>query len=206
MVHLQSLLEGPKMKIVEYVFRKRDGSLRTLKGTQSFKEYAKTNPETWENIKPKGERKSAPYNITLIDIENKGWRSIRPDSLIARREVKVFDGGWHLHNYEKKKMSSISKMTRRRGSSIKRNSVPYYALMILNKDVIQRNDVEVIVEGIQEKLGRKLTVRNGHIRAFSRAFLKFRNNGLIEKLDNRKGEWYQITSKGKAFLESGVRV
>lgn len=193
------------MKIMEYVFRKRDGSLRTLRGTQSFDEYAKTNPETWENIKPKGERKSAPYNITLIDIENDGWRSIRPNSLICRREVKPFNPTIHVHDYKRMKMSDIVKLSGKK-SSIKRNKIPYYTLMILNSaPKIKRNDVEVIVEGIQEKLGRKLTVRNGHIRAFSRAFLKFRNNGLIEKLDNRKGEWYQITPKGKAFLESGVR-
>ena len=191
------------MKIMEYVFRKRDGSIRTLKGTQSFKEYANKNPETWEKIKPKGIRSTNPHNITLIDIENGGWRSIKPDTIIARREVKVFDGGWHMHTYEKKSMRQISKMSKR-GSYIKRNGIPYYTLMVLNKDIIQRNDVEVIVESLSEKLGRKLNVRNGHIRAFSRAFLKFINNGIIEKLP-RKGEWYQITPKGRAFLESGVK-
>lgn len=191
------------MKIIEYVFRKRDGSIRTLKGTQDFKVYADENPETWENIKPKGIRSASPDNITLIDIENGGWRSIRPDSLISKREVKVFDGGWHMHTYEKRTMAQIAKMSTR-GSHIKRNGIPYYTLMVLNKDIIQRNDVEVIVESLSEKLGRKLNVRNGHIRAFSRAFLKFINNGIIEKLP-RKGEWYQITPKGRAFLESGVR-
>ena len=188
---------------MEYVFRKRDGSIRTLKGTRDLGVYAETNPETWEQIKPKGIKSTNPHNITLIDIENDGWRSIRPESLISRREVKVFDGGWHIHSYEKKSMKSISKMSKR-GSSIKRNSIPYYTLMILNKDVIQRNDVEVIVESLSEKLGRKLTIRNGHIRAFSRAFRKFVNNGIIEKLP-RKGEWSQITPKGRSFLESGVR-
>lgn len=191
------------MDNIEYVFRKRDGSIRTLKGTRDFGAYAETNPETWENIKPKGIRTHNPHNITLIDIENGGWRSIRPESLLSKREVRVFDGGWHMHSYEKKSMKSISKMSKR-SSSIKRNSIPYYTLMILNKDIIQRNDVEVILESITERLGRKLTMRNGHIRAFSRAFLKFVNNGIIEKLP-RKGEWYQITSKGRAFLESGVR-
>ena len=191
------------MKITEYVFRKRDGSIRTLKGTRDFGVYAETNPETWEKIKPKGIKSTNPYNITLIDIEINQWRSIRPDSLISRREVKVFDGGWHMHTYEKRTMAQIAKMSTR-GSYIKRNGIPYYTLMVLNKDIIQRNDVEVIVESLSEKLGRNLNVRNGHIRAFSRAFRKFVNNGIIEKLP-RKGDWYQITPKGRAFLESGVR-
>ena len=191
------------MKIIEYVFRKRDGSIRTLKGTRDFGAYAETNPETWEQIKPKGIRTHNPHNITLIDIENGGWRSIKPETIIARREVKPFQPTVHIHDYEHMKMSDIAKLSGKK-SCIKRNKIPYYALMILGSaPKIKRNDLEVIVESIQEKLGRKLTVRNGHIRAFTRAFHKFVNNGLVEKLP-LKGDYYTITPKGADFLQSAV--
>lgn len=191
------------MRIIEYVFRKVDGSIRTLTGTQDFKVYAAKNPETWEQIKPKGIRSKNPHNITLIDIENGGWRSIKPETIIARREVKPFSPNIHVHDYEHMKMSDIAKLSDTK-SFIKRNKVPYYALMVLGSaPKIKRNDLEVIVESIQEKLGRKLTVRNGHIRAFTRAFHKFVNNGLVEKLP-LKGDYYSITPKGANFLQSAV--
>ena len=193
------------MKVTEYVFRKRDGSLRTLRGTVDFFAYAEKNPENWEKIKPKGIRKANPHNITLIDLDNGGWRSIRPDTIIARRDVQPFAGGYHIHEYKKMTLSEIMKDTSKK-TFIKRNNVPYYALMVLNSaPLIKRNDVEVIVEGMMEKLGRNLTVRDGHIRAFSRAFRKFANNGLVEKL-GRKGDYYKITDKGREVMASGVRL
>ncbi len=196
-------MNATEMKIIEYVFRKRDGSIRTLKGTRSFKEYAETNPEAWEKIKPKGIKSTNPHNITLIDIENGGWRSIKPETIIARREVKPFSPTVHIHDYNHMKMSDIAKLSDSK-SFIKRNNIPYYALMVIGSaPKIKRNDLEVIVESIQEKLGRKLTVRNGHIRAFTRAFRKFVNNGLIEKLP-LKGDYYKITPKGANFLQSAV--
>ena len=105
----KAMLEG--IKITEYVFRKRDGSIRTLMGTKDFSAFAKYNPETWDVIKPKGERKASPYNITLIDTEINQWRSIKPETIIARREVKPFNPTFHIHDYEHMKMSDIAKLS-----------------------------------------------------------------------------------------------
>ena len=68
------LNEESGMIITEYVFRKRDGSIRTLRGTMDFKTFADKNPETWDVIKPKGEKKACTQNITLIDVEINQWR------------------------------------------------------------------------------------------------------------------------------------
>lgn len=188
----------------EFVFRKRDGSIRTLRGTRDFGEFEKTNPETWDVIKPKGERKASPHNITLIDTEINQWRSIKPETIIARREVKSFSPSFHIHDYERMKMRDIAKLSSKK-SFIKRDRVPYYALMILNSaPLIRRNDLEVIVEGILDKKGLELTRREGHIRAFTRAFHTFVNNGLVEKLP-RKGNYYKITAKGRNLITSGVK-
>lgn len=189
---------------VEYMFWKRNGDIRVLRGTRDFGEFSKQNPTTWNNIKPKGIRNSNPHNITLIDLEINEWRSIKPETIIAKREVKPFNPTFHVHDYERMNMKDIIKLSTKK-TTIKKNRIPYFMLMILNSaPMIMRNDLEVMIEHIAEKKGMSLKRRDGHMRAFSRAFHTFFNNGLIKKL-NREGNYFKITEKGKYLLSAAVK-
>lgn len=189
-----------KMRIKEYVFRKRDGSIRILKGSRDFGAFERERPNTWSVIKPNGLRKSSPSVITLIDVEINAWRSIKPETIISERIVGRFAPTF--------KFSSKDGWVRKsdKANFIKSDKVPYHILMTMNKKTpIKKNDVEVIVTHIMESEHRNLSYRNGHLRAFMRAFKLFLDNGFIEKLKNRKGDYYHMTSKGKEMLMSSVK-
>ena len=125
------------MIVKEYVFRKRDGSIRILKGTREFTKFKTEKPKIWEVIKPSTDKHNSRSVITLIDIEINKWRSIKPETIISERTVGSFapkfkfsdNDGW-IRKSEK-------------ANFIKRDKVPYHVLMLMNRvPLIKKNDVE----------------------------------------------------------------
>jgi len=193
------------MKITEYVFKKQNSEIRVLKGTTDIEKFSVKNPKIWENIQPKMKKdKNEVKNkniLTLIDVENNEWRSIRKDSIISQRKVKQFrpkynfsdnDGyigrSWDLKSY----------------NCIKRNKIPYHTLMVIGSNIgLNREEIENEVEYIIDLSLNKInyTVRGTKIRAISRAVRLFLNNNFIKA---SKDGLFTITNKGKNLLEFGV--
>lgn len=197
------------MLIEEFVFRKRDGSLRILRGTRDFVGFEKKHPDKWEGeFKPKGERAPSEGVITLIDLDIMKWRSIKPETIISTREVsEKFSPKYRFRDNDGWIRSNTLKP-----NFIKRDAIPYHILMWMNRvkaHRVPRSIVETVVESIVETEGRELTRRNGHIRAFDRAFRLLLNNGFIEHIPSKskivKTFNVKITDKGRDLLFSSVR-
>lgn len=63
-------------KIYKIRFKKKDGSERILIGTKDESKIPKEHH-------PKGIGTVNPSVVTIFDLENKGWRSFKPESLIT---------------------------------------------------------------------------------------------------------------------------
>jgi len=187
------------MVVKEYVFTKKDGTIRTLKGTNSYYEFTKKYPERWLEIEPKSlvTRSRSDKTITLIDLDLMEWRSIRTSSIISERIVKDTKLQFSFKDNDGYYRRSLDNF-----NYIKRNKVPYYVLMVINsKNNINRNEIEIEVDFILASINRDLRVRGKRIRAISRAIRLFKINNFIDQ--NNDGS-YIITNKGIKLLETSI--
>ena len=188
-----------KMIVKEYVFQKKDGDIRILRGTKSISGFKKHYPTAWDSMKPSTDKKSSEDVITLIDLDLKEWRSIRPESIISVRTVKDFEPKFHFADNDGYSNRVYSKVS----NYIKRGKIPYQVLMYISSHDkgIVRSDIENTVDFIATNQNRDLRVRGKGLRAIGRAVRLFVNNAFI-KLD--KSGFYKITDKGRNLLETGV--
>jgi len=77
MLNKYELKEKFQNNVVTVVFEKMDGTERTLKGTL-LAEYMPEQTDLEENIE---KRKENPDVLAIWDVENKGFRSFRIDSV-----------------------------------------------------------------------------------------------------------------------------
>ena len=187
------------MKVQEYVFQKKDGDIRILRGTKSLSGFKKNYPEAWESMRPSTNKKSSEDVITLIDLDLKEWRSIRPESIISVRIVKDFEPRFHFSDND----GYSNRVYDKTSNYIKRGKIPYQVLMYVASHAkgIVRSDIESTVDFIATNQNRDLRVRGKGLRAIGRAVRLFINNAFI-KMD-AKG-FYKITDKGRNLLETGV--
>jgi hypothetical protein len=73
------IVEQLRTKVVEVDFTKRDGSKRTMKCTLRVDMLPPPEKPVIDLTKP--ERKDNPEVIAAYDLESKGWRSFRLDSI-----------------------------------------------------------------------------------------------------------------------------
>lgn len=72
---LASLIEKSNGKMLTVTFIKQDGSERILNGRLGVTKY----------IKGSSLKKSSPEYITIYDVQNKGYRSVNRDTIVAVR-------------------------------------------------------------------------------------------------------------------------
>jgi hypothetical protein len=70
-------------KIYKIVFKKKDGSERILIGTRNEGKIPKEHH-------PKGIGTVNPAVVTIFDLENAGWRSFKPETLISVEELTEY--------------------------------------------------------------------------------------------------------------------
>lgn len=69
-VKFQELREALNQGVVEFAFKKLDGTLRTAVGTTALTRIP-------DESHPKGKRASSPKVVVFYDIEKRQWRSLR---------------------------------------------------------------------------------------------------------------------------------
>ena len=187
------------MIVKEYVFQKKNDEIRILRGTKSISGFKKHYPEAWNSMKPSTDKKSSEDVITLIDLDLKEWRSIRPESIISVRTVKDFEPKFHFADNDGYSNRNCGKVS----NYIKRGKIPYQVLMYVASHAkgIVRSDIESTIDFIATNQNRDLRVRGKSLRAIGRAVRLFINNAFIQ-LDNNG--FYKITDKGRNLLETGV--
>jgi len=72
---LASLIEKSKGKMLTVTFVKQDGTERTLNGRMGVTKY----------IKGSSLKKNSTEYITIYDVQNKGYRSVNRDTIVAVR-------------------------------------------------------------------------------------------------------------------------
>lgn len=72
---LASLIEKSNGKMLTVTFVKQDGATRTLNGRLGVRKY----------IKGSSLKKSSNDYITIYDVQNKGYRSVNRDTIVAVR-------------------------------------------------------------------------------------------------------------------------
>ena len=85
-VDKNALLADLRQNIIEIIFTKIDGTNRVLRGTLQSRLLPSLPELTEEELKvkkPKKEKKENPDVFAVYDVEQKGWRSIRWDSIIS---------------------------------------------------------------------------------------------------------------------------
>jgi hypothetical protein len=90
-------IESLKVSVCLVKFKKKDGSLRKMYCT--LKEDMMNFPDS--PLK-KVLTESPTKNIVVWDIENKGWRSFNPETVILVKSLETHEGGYDHHIAGKK--------------------------------------------------------------------------------------------------------
>lgn len=84
-----------KTDVCEVVFKKTDGSIRNMKCslkdeiiTPYVDEINKRNEQLLLEGKEIKKKKENPNIVSVIDVENNGWRSFKLDTIISINEIK----------------------------------------------------------------------------------------------------------------------
>lgn len=183
----------------EFVFKKVNGEIRTMLTTTDFEWVKQNQPEAWEAQKPKGIRIPSKKVLTVWDVENKGWRAIKPETIIGKRVVsdrkrpapfKLTDKDFYHKKYGHKPFSNIRK-----------GQTPYYVLMMLN--ICQLNEAQIsdTVFDIMLSKGWRMEKRAGKVRSVQRVLSSYVRQGVLFKNENGK---FSLTNKGSLMLTLNV--
>lgn len=168
--------------IKEYVFKKKDGLIRILRGTTDMN-YAKKN---FSNFKePTGEGRKTPDHIQLVwDIENNDYRSFIKENLIYSKNItkKVYE----------KLIDSSQYWWKKTAKRIHKGKTPYFILLILAKE-----NKPISVDDIWFKMHFYHTTK--HQRKNVNILLNsFYDARLVAKINDN----FVITDEGERFFNS----
>ena len=178
-----------QFKVEEFIFEKKDGSIRRIKGSRDFKNLKKCP----DYVPPKNVRKSSPNVTVFWDIESKQFKSFITKNLISKRVIK--------YNHPLPKRVENRDFYNKKSHSqtiIKPNKSPFYVLSLLYTfKKLQRNKIMEMMEYISEKTN----ISKNQKRTTRRILKAFEENNIVR----RKGDKYIITRIGKKFMEQNVQ-
>jgi predicted transcriptional regulator len=174
------------MIIKEFTFEKKDGTIRTIKGTDDWKNFYKAYPDK----KPLGKKHSANHVKVIYDLEDNMFKSFIKDKFISERIV-----GFRTQKISVKNNDFYHKAGNI--SFLKRRKTPYFLLSMLSNDNMSKSEMIMKLSFLSEKLN----ISKNQKRNVTRLIRAFTQNDLIEKINNT----YTITAKGKLFLENNVK-
>lgn len=176
------------MIIKEFTFEKKDGSIRTIKGTDDWNSFYKVHPDK----KPSGTKPTPSHLKIIYDLEDDTFKTFLRSNFISDRIV-----GYKVINIKLKDKDFYHKSHKSGNISyIKRRKTPYFLLSLLFKSEMPKSD---LVEKLST-LSEKIDISKNQKRNVNRLLRAFKQNDLVKQINNT----YAITEKGKSFLENNV--
>lgn len=173
------------MIIKEFTFEKKDGTIRTIRGTDDWDSFYALHPE----LKPKGKRKTPSMLKTIYDLDDDSFKSFLKINFITDKivgyktvKLKIWDGDYYHHS------GSISHLMKCK--------TPYFILSFLSNNAMSKNELVMKLSEMSEKI----KISKNQKRNVRRLLKAFQSNNLIEQENDK----YILTEKGKEFLQNNV--